>query len=152
MAIGFLKCVANFTLKDSEDEKSIKIQNDELNINGLEVLIDTEPSQISFRIQKKDIVTGNMDFKFIDDKVIVSVDAIFKVNVKSGYTNEFLDPSLKWIFNKLLGENGKFIQADYVDGLKVETVIRKNHFIGEYSEDKYLLNIITKNKKIEFND
>lgn len=151
MSIGYLKCVANFTLKDKENEKSIKIQNDELNISGMRVCtIDKDLKEVSFRIQKKDIVTGNMDFNFIDNKVLVNIDAILKINIKSIVTDEFFNPNSKWIFNELLGENMQSIYADYVDGLEVETVIRQNRFIGEYSEDMYLLNITTKNKKTEF--
>lgn len=155
MATAYLKCTANFTVKDKEGEDTIKARCGQFNIEGIKVnLIEDKQSlgSVTFPIYKKDMVKGGvMEFIISDNQITINIDAIFKCSIRPNYIDNFLNPDFIWYFDNFLEDfiiNNKSRVS--IDGLKVESRLVKNRFTGDFTEDLNLLNISTKLTKAEF--
>ncbi|WP_155800007.1 hypothetical protein [Porphyrobacter sp. AAP82] len=91
---------------------------------------------IKFEISDDNIQEGALEIEPNGDTVVVNCDFVAKINVKSNYVDQFLDPKSKWVFGSASDVEGA------IEGLESQEYEVKS-FRGTQTETNYLIPVKT---------
>ena len=121
----FIQIDVKFKLKDSEKNKALKTSykpDDDYDLSITARSIANADINLKFDVGNDKSAGGTLTHELKDASLEVSCQGIFKINVKTPYVPDILDPKALWLFNSF----GSFEQG--LTGLEIQDGLREEEY------------------------